>query len=79
MPGAGAPNPYCATFKPGENNTEDPLSVGVHITFGKFRTMHLGDLTRNKEFELMCPNNRIGTVDVFLGLHHGVARRTRKS
>jgi hypothetical protein len=21
----------------------------------------------------MCPNNRLGTVDVFLGLHHGVA------
>ena len=35
--------------------------------------MHLGDLTRNKEFELMCPNNRIGTVDLFLGLHHGQA------
>jgi competence protein ComEC len=34
--------------------------------------MHLGDLTKNKEFELMCPNNRIGTLDVFLGLHHGV-------
>jgi hypothetical protein len=35
--------------------------------------MHLGDLTKNKEFELMCPNNRIGTVDVLLGLHHGQA------
>ena len=72
LPGAGGPNPYCATFKPGENNIEDPLSVGVHITFGKFRTLHLGDLTKNKEFELMCPNNRIGAIDVFLGLHHGV-------
>jgi competence protein ComEC len=29
------------------------------------------DLTKNKEFELMCPNNRIGVVDLFLGLHHG--------
>src|SRR5262249_44485419 len=34
--------------------------------------VHLGDLTKNKEFELMCPNNRLGAVDVFLGLHHGV-------
>jgi hypothetical protein len=33
----------------------------------------LGDITKNKEFELMCPNNRIGTVDVLLGLHHGQA------
>jgi beta-lactamase superfamily II metal-dependent hydrolase len=73
LPGAGAPNPYCANFKPGENNAEDPQSVGIYVKFGKFRTIHLGDITRNKEFELMCPNNRIGTVDVLLGLHHGQA------
>ena len=72
LPGAGGANSYCASFKPGENNAEDPMSVGTHVTFGKFRTIHLGDLTKNKEFELMCPNNRIGTVDVLLGLHHGV-------
>jgi competence protein ComEC len=76
LPGAGEPNPYCATFKGGQNNIEDPLSVGVHVTFGKFRTMHLGDLTKNKEFELMCPTNRIGTIDLFLGLHHGVNSTT---
>ncbi|PYR05476.1 MAG: MBL fold metallo-hydrolase [Acidobacteria bacterium] len=70
--GGGAANPYCARFKPGENNAEDPMSVGTYVTFGKFRTIHLGDLTKNKEFELMCPHNRIGTVDVLLGLHHGV-------
>lgn len=73
LSGAGQPNPYCAAFKAGENNAEDPQSVGVHVTFGRFRTIHLGDLTKNKEFELMCPNNRIGTVDVLLGLHHGQA------
>jgi len=73
LPGAGKPNTYCANFKPGENNAEDPQSVGVYITFGRFRTIHLGDITKNKEFELMCPNNRIGTVDVLLGLHHGQA------
>ena len=73
LSGAGGPNPYCANFKAGENNAEDPQSVGIHVTFGKFRTVHLGDLTKNKEFELMCPNNRIGTVDVLLGLHHGQA------
>ena len=72
LSGAGGVNSYCASFKPGENNAEDPMSVGTHVTFGKFRTIHLGDLTKNKEFELMCPNNRIGTVDVLLGLHHGV-------
>jgi len=72
LPGAGAANRYCSNFKPGENNAEDPMSVGTYVTFGRFRTIHLGDLTKNKEFELMCPSNRIGTVDVLLGLHHGV-------
>jgi beta-lactamase superfamily II metal-dependent hydrolase len=71
--GAGAPNPYCASFKPGTNNLEDPMSVGVHITFGRFRTIHLGDLTKNKEVELMCPSNRLGAVDAILGVHHGQA------
>ena len=73
LPRAGKPNPYCASFQSGDNNAEDPQSVGVSMTFGNFRTVHLGDLTKNKEFELMCPNNRIGSVDVLLGLHHGQA------
>src|SRR5712692_7573673 len=73
LSGAGGLNPNCANFKPGENNAEDPQSVGTYFAFGKFRTVHLGDLTKNKEFDLVCPNNRIGTVDVLLGLHHGQA------
>ena len=72
LPGAGGPNPSCANFKPGDGNAEDPMSVGTYVTYGRFRTAHLGDLTKQKEFELLCPNNKIGTVDVFLGLHHGV-------
>jgi competence protein ComEC len=71
LPGAGKPNPYCANYKAGDNNAEDPQSVGISVTFGKFHTIHLGDLTKNKEFELMCPADRIGAVDVLLGLHHG--------
>ena len=69
----GGPNPYCSQYKAGDNNAEDPMSVGIFITYGKFRTVHLGDITKNKEFELMCPNNRLGIVDVLLGLHHGQA------
>ncbi len=69
--GAGKPNPYCASFKTADNNAEDPQSVGIHVAFGQFHAIHLGDLTRNKEFELMCPNDRIGPVEVLLGLHHG--------
>ena len=71
LPGGGGSNPYCASFKPSDNNAEDPQSVVTSITFGNFRTLHPGDLTKNKEFELMCPRSRIGPVDVLLGLHHG--------
>ena len=72
LPGANKPNPECANFKPIDNNMEDPMSVASYISFGRFRTAHLGDLTRNMEFKLMCPSTRLPPVKVFLGLHHGV-------
>ena len=72
VPSAGRSNPYCASFKPQDPDaTENAQSVGVHIAYGRFRTIHLGDLTVNKEFDLMCPNNRLGTVDLFIVSHHG--------
>lgn len=72
VPGAGQPNPYCAAFKPQDPDpSENAQSVGTHITFGQFRLVHLGDLTWNKEFDLMCPRNRLGTVDLFVVSHHG--------
>jgi beta-lactamase superfamily II metal-dependent hydrolase len=74
LPGAGKPNPTCADYKAGTPDpTENAQSVGSILTFGKFRAAHLGDLTWNKEFELMCPNNPIGTVDLFIVSHHGQA------
>ncbi len=72
LPGAGRSNPYCAGFVPKDvDATENAQSVGSVVTFGKFRVAHLGDLTWDKEFELMCPANRIGTVDLFIVSHHG--------
>jgi competence protein ComEC len=73
LPGAGRPNPLCASFKPMEaDSTENAHSVGSVITFGRFRVSHLGDLTWNKEGELMCPANPIGTVDLSIVSHHGL-------
>lgn len=72
--GAGTPNPFCSAFKPQEpDTTENAQSVGSIVTFGSFRVAHLGDLTWNKEFELMCPSNPIGTVDLNIVSHHGQA------
>src|SRR5438477_9076723 len=73
LQGKATPNPYCAKFtaQTGVNLTEDDQSVGSFITFGKFRTIHLGDLTLNRQFELMCPMNRLGTVDLLIAARHG--------
>ncbi len=73
LPGGGAPNPLCRDFTPGEDDkTEDPNSVGVVIRYGRFKALDLGDLTWNKEHDLVCPNNPLGTVDLYLTTRHGL-------
>jgi beta-lactamase superfamily II metal-dependent hydrolase len=75
LAGGGKPNPECADFKERDESRvdpENPQSVGVVYQYGKFRTINLGDFTWNKEKELMCPNNPIGKVDVYLTSHHGI-------
>ena len=69
------PNPYCGAFKPKD---PDPARTrgrsAAMIAFGRFRMVDLGDLTWNKEQELVCPVNLLGTVDVYLTTHHGLAQ-----
>lgn len=76
LPGAGARNPLCDSFIPKAKNDdggiENAESVGSIVSFGKFRVAHLGDLTWNKEFDLMCPMNRVGTVDLLIVSNHGL-------
>ena len=72
LSGPAAPNPSCAAFKPKDPDpSENARSVGSMIAFGRFRMADLGDLTWNKEQELVCPNNLLGTVDLYLTTHHG--------
>lgn len=72
LPGAGAQNVACsAADKPSTDQTENARSLGVIITFGKVRILDLGDLTRDKEAELVCPVNKLGPIDVFVVSHHG--------
>src|SRR6185369_14576411 len=35
------------------------------------KILDLGDLTADKERELMCPDNRLGKIDVYVASHHG--------
>ena len=73
LPGAGAANPACAGYTAkAADPTENARSVGMLISYGQFRLLDLGDLTWNKEHDLVCPNNLLGTVDVYLTTHHGL-------
>ncbi|HEY3615191.1 MAG TPA: MBL fold metallo-hydrolase [Candidatus Sulfotelmatobacter sp.] len=72
LPGAGEANSYCSSEPAAEvDHTENGRSVGVLVTYGRFRFLDLGDLTKKKEIELACPNNLLGKVDLFLVTHHG--------
>jgi beta-lactamase superfamily II metal-dependent hydrolase len=78
LAGGGAPNPLCQAFAPhGPEITgraadaEDLRSVSLSVRYGRFRAVIMGDLTWNKEEELMCPINTVGTVDAYLVSHHG--------
>lgn len=72
LPGAGQPNPFCSGVEQKATDpTENARSVGVVMTFGKLRIVDLGDLTWNKELELMCPDNKLGKADIFVVSHHG--------
>src|ERR1051325_99949 len=48
LSGAGKPNTFCAPLRPLEAIPEDTQSVTTLFTFGKFRALHPGDLTRDK-------------------------------
>jgi beta-lactamase superfamily II metal-dependent hydrolase len=73
LPGAGAPNPACAATpqKPETNDHEDNMSIGLLFTLGKFRMLDLADLEAFYQYKLVCPNNLIGTVDVYNVSVHG--------
>ena len=72
-PGAGQPNPACHEFTPKRQDPtpENYESVGIVVQYGKFRLLDLADLTWNQENSLVCPNNLLGTFDVYHTTRHG--------
>jgi len=72
LTGAGQENSSCKdaeTFP--SDKTENLRSLGTLLTFGKLRILDLGDLTRDKEMELVCPANKLGLIDIYIVSHHG--------
>ena len=72
LAGAGPENASCKDaeqYPP--DQTENLRSLGTLITFGKLKILDLGDLTRDKEMELVCPKNKLGLIDIYIVSHHG--------
>jgi hypothetical protein len=72
LPGAGQENVSCKNAEQfPADQTENRRSLGTLITFGRLKILDLGDLTRDKEMELVCPINNLGAVDIYIVSHHG--------
>ena len=84
LKGAGQPNPACDTtpkkvWGPDARGrswttttpTRTRMAINLLITYGKFRMFDPADLTWNKDRELFCPVNRVGTVDLYITANHG--------
>ncbi len=73
---SGPANPYCEGLAPQPEPatpSEDPQSVASLVEFGKFRFANFGDGGLNRQLEILCPNNRLGHVDVLETPGHGGA------
>lgn len=72
LPGAKA-NDTCPSnvTKSMDGGAENAQSLGFVANFRGFSFLDLADITWAVEQQLMCPTNRIGTVDLFQVSHHG--------
>jgi competence protein ComEC len=68
----GGPNPLCASAEQkAPVAPENQRTVGMLLTYGKFKFLDLIDLDWEKEMELACPVNKLGHVTLYQTSRHG--------
>src|SRR5262249_45419841 len=68
----GGPNPLCANAEQkAPAGPENQNMVGTLLTFGNFKMLALIDLDWEKEMELVCPLNKLGTITLYQTGRHG--------
>jgi beta-lactamase superfamily II metal-dependent hydrolase len=68
----GGPNAFCANAEQkAPIGLENQRVAGVLVSYGKFKYLNLIDLDWEKEMELACPVNKLGTVTVYQTSRHG--------
>lgn len=71
--GAATANSCCGKHQPKPLDPSDNAkSISLLLTYGSFKFLDCGDLTWNVEYDLVCPNDPIGKIDVFQVTHHGL-------
>jgi len=66
------PNELCQNaVAPPSDQGENGHSLGYLLSLGAFQFLNMGDLTPDREYNLACPQNRLGTVDLYQAPHHG--------
>ncbi len=71
LAGAGQPNPHCDVPGKGMTGDENASSVATLLRFGKVTIAQFGDLSWDKEYELACPVDKLGKVNLLLVTQHG--------
>ena len=70
--GGGGRNPLCENAEEkAPVSPENQRTIGLLLTYQKFKFLNLIDLDWEKDMELACPVNKLGTVTVYQTSRHG--------